>query len=147
NSVTTTAYDDLGDVTQVTDPVGNWTKDGYDKRGRKVSETEYGISGTATYAYDQQDHLLSSTDLNGHATSYAYDDFGRNIAQSWTNPDGIPETLRYGYDADDQVIYSEDARGTPGSATEIIARTNYNYSLDPLRRLYGSTSTTIDAAN
>ncbi len=72
----TTSYDELGDVTMVTDPLGYSTEYLYDNLGRKIEEIEPDpVTGAASptdascpktyYGYDLDGNLTRLTDADG----------------------------------------------------------------------------------
>jgi RHS repeat-associated protein len=130
---TATAYDADGDVTSVTDPDGNVTRDtynadgevatmtdaaghvttyAYDGDGRQVKETEPGGSVLAT-AYDPDGNVTSQVNAAGKAATYAYDPLGRVV--STTTPLGAVTT--YGYDPAGNQVTETDAAGRVTSST------------------------------
>ena len=70
-------YDAANNLTQVTDQRGNATGFTYDTMNRLWKVTPPAAGGTGTldtvYAYDAAGNLASRTDPNGHATSWGYD--------------------------------------------------------------------------
>lgn len=65
NHVTKMAYNNNGDLAQVTEPSGLVTKYSYDALGRKISQTEvsdsYPAGVTTTFGYDAESRLISTT--------------------------------------------------------------------------------------
>ncbi len=91
---TTTAYDELGRVSQRTDAAGNVTSYAYDATGR-LTETTNAAGGTATTEYDAAGQAVLETDAAGHVTVYGYDHAGR--VETVTDAlDGVTTTV---YDA------------------------------------------------
>ena len=108
------AYNDAGQVTKTTDPLGNSTTDTYDRDGNLASVTD-DDGHTTNYIYNLDDEQVevtqadgdvlrttynadgevsSDTDGNGHVTSYTYDPLGHEA--TGTNPDG--RMTKYTYD-------------------------------------------------
>lgn len=77
--------------TDVTDPNGNATHQGYDVHGRLIQSTD-ALGATTAYAYVRS-NLNSITDANGNATSYSYNALGRLTATTF--PDGAVEGYTY----------------------------------------------------
>ncbi len=71
-------YDDLGQITSVTNALGNTSTTQYDPDGRPVKES----------------NALASGDSDTHRVSYTYDKMGRVVKK--TNEDG--STVTYAYD-------------------------------------------------
>jgi YD repeat-containing protein len=93
NLTTRFAYDNVGNLTDVTDPRSKITHNGYDNRNRKTSTTEaYGITGLA-------------------ATTVWHYDSASNINQI-DRPDSIHETK--GFDALNRMIWHTVPRQVPG---------------------------------
>jgi RHS repeat-associated protein len=130
---TVTAYDADGEITSVTDPDGNVTRDtynadgeaatmtdaaghvttyAYDGDGQQVKETEPGGS-VLTTSYDADGNVTSQVNAAGKATTYAYDALGR--VASTTTPLGAVTT--YGYDAAGHRTSETDAAGRVTSST------------------------------
>jgi len=86
-------YDSLSGLlfTNVTDPNGILTKQGYDAFGQ-LNRAVDGLGNTTTYVYTKG-LLTSITDANGNVTSYTYDG-GHRLIQT-TFPDGATETYEY----------------------------------------------------
>jgi YD repeat-containing protein len=143
---TTTLYDPLRRVSQVTNTDNTYTTYSYDKwtttiidaNGHKKVETRdaYGrlaqveeFTGTApsftlyattTYTYDILGNLLSITDALGNVTTMTYDSLGRKIFMH--DPDMGNWT--YEYDAVGNLVRQTDAKGQ-----------NIYFSYDPLNRV------------
>jgi RHS repeat-associated protein len=73
-------YSPRGQMTSMTDPVGNrWTW-GFDVLGHQVKASDPD-SGTTTSTFDDAGELLSSTDGRGKTLAYGYDGMNRKVAQ------------------------------------------------------------------
>jgi RHS repeat-associated protein len=103
---TTYGYDNNGNITGVTDPLGNTTSKAYDALNRLIRATDPN-NGVTAYGYDANDHLTSVTDPRSLMTAYTYD--GLNNLTSNESPDS--GTTNNTYDAAGNVITSTDARG------------------------------------
>jgi RHS repeat-associated protein len=105
-SPTSFVYDNVGNLTDVTDPRGKVTHHGYDNRNRKTSTTEaYGITGLAA------------------TTAWHYDP-ASNINQI-DRPDGVHETK--GYDALNRMIWHTVPRQLIGGG-QVNIRTDITYN-------------------
>lgn len=102
---TSYGYDPDGNLTSVTDPLGNKTTYSYDALNRKTSLTtpRGNVAGcgcasqyTTNYAYDANGNLTSVTDPLGNQTQYSYDAADRQTSIT----DGRNKTTSYGYDGD-----------------------------------------------
>jgi len=71
-ATTNRAYDPMGNVLSITDPVGDKTTYKYDPLYRRTSMVD-GIGQTTTYTYDLADRMLSQTLPNGNGIQYKYD--------------------------------------------------------------------------
>ena len=133
-AVTTTQYDAVGDVVQVTDPDGQWTVYGYDGLGRKTSQTVYSDSYQGglktTYAYDANGDLATETNpavtdavtgaVHTAQTTTSYDPDGDVTSQEvadLTGGDASRTTIRT-YNGFDQLASETDPAG---------AKTTYTY--------------------
>jgi RHS repeat-associated protein len=105
--VTTYAYDTLGRVTSVTDPLGHVTTTTYDAVGRVLTVTlpkptpSFPVQFTTTYSYDSWDApsglvFTTITDPNGKITRQGHDQYGR-LAKSI---DALGNTTTYTYTRD-----------------------------------------------
>ena len=133
NQTTNYSYDNNGNLTASTDPLGHTTTNGYDALNRLVQVTDHN-SGVTHYGYDAQDHLTSVTDPRNLQTTYTYDALG-DLGQQVSPDTG---TTTNTYDDAGNLLTATDARG---------AVTNYAY--DALNRvtqisatLGGTTATT-----
>ena len=69
-------YDLRGNLTQITDPVGNLWTISYDSLGRRIQVSDPD-AGTWTYQYDAAGREISHTDAKGQRTEFTYDPLGR----------------------------------------------------------------------
>ena len=117
----------LGDLSAITDPLGNTQRRFTDGAGRVILSTDpqghtiqfsYDaldhltqtidpLSGVTGYSYDANENFLSLTDANENTTSYTYDSRNRVI----TRTDPLGKTATYRYDADGNLTESTDRRG------------------------------------
>ena len=149
-------YDEAGNRTRITDPLGNQTQYGYDainkliqvtdQRGNatdfaydvlnrlwKVTPPAAGASGTlyTEYAYDANGSLNSRVDPNGHLTSWMHDLDGRMTARTT----GVG-TWNYAYDANGNLETLETPAGSStgtvgdGTITHIYDRMGRRTSTD-----------------
>jgi RHS repeat-associated protein len=106
---TTYAHNAAGDLTRVTDAVGNVATFTADSLGRKVSQCDPD-AGCLSFTYDAEGAVLSRTDAKGQTLTYAYDLLGRLTGKaylggtkaSWTYDEaghgagkGHPTTITY----------------------------------------------------
>ncbi len=133
-------YDEKGNVTRETNPLGQATTasynslckptsltqyDGllsvsldYDKLGRLIGKTKSGLDDTKqteNYTHDPYDNLLSSTDHLGRTTKYTYDPAG--------NPLSVTQgsiTTQKSYNALSQVTSETDGEGNTTTYTRNI---------------------------
>ncbi|MEO8017122.1 MAG: RHS repeat-associated core domain-containing protein [Pseudomonadota bacterium] len=115
----TTAYDYLHRVSQITDPVSGNTLFGYDVNDNLTSVTDprslvtsytytgFGDlktqtspdTGLTTNVYDSGGNLDTSTDSRGAITDYNYDAANRVTSASFTKSGVTDQTVSYAYDA------------------------------------------------
>lgn len=108
--ITLFQYDNVGNLTQITDPLGRITQNSYDALNR-VSKTTLptfnGSAPTITNGYDGQDHLIQLTDPRGLITRYQVDGLG-NLTQI-ISPDA--GTTQQTQDIAGNLTSKTDARG------------------------------------
>ena len=110
-------YDNVGNVTGVTDERGNVTNSTYDNANRVIltlgPSVPYGTSGSVSarpstsYVYDGNGNVIQVTDPNGNVTNNLYDVLNR--LTSTTNGEGL--TVTYGYDQVGNRTSVRDGRG------------------------------------
>ena len=77
---TTYAYDPFGNLSLVTDALGNETVFTYDQRGRKIQMSDPD-KGVWQYEYDALGQLTRQTDAKGQVTEMTYDLLGRMVSK------------------------------------------------------------------
>ena len=117
----------MGDLTSITDPLGNTQRRFTDGAGRVISSTDpegnttqfsYDpldhvtqsidpMGGVTAYSYDANENFLSLTDANHNTTSYTYDSRNRAI----TRTDPLHNGAAYQYDANSNLTQFTDRRG------------------------------------
>ena len=167
DAVTTTAYDPVGNVIAVTDPVTNTTVYTFDADNRQTSMvnaagdttlTAYDPVGNVrtttspngnviTNTYDARDRLIQVDDNIGRVASYNYDCVGNRLSMT----DGNLNTTVFAYDALNRLVTSTDPMGNTstnyydpaGNLINVTDRmTNSTlYAYDPLNRR----TNTVDA--
>ncbi len=90
-------YDTFNNLTQVTDPLGNYTVKSYDNIGQLTGEVAYSAAGTPMstnlYAYEPGGLVKQMTNAIGGVTSKQYTYTGKVMIQ--TNADGSTNGWRY----------------------------------------------------
>ncbi|MHB1036579.1 MAG: golvesin C-terminal-like domain-containing protein [Pirellulales bacterium] len=134
--VTTTGYDDNGNVAWTEDALGNRTDFAYDNRDRLVTQTDPapaagGDRPETTYVYNdagQMTYVYAPGPNGARVTTYAYDGLGRTTKVTQPDPDGEGELVApwtaYTYDGVGNVLTETDRLN--GSTT---------YAYDNLGRL------------
>lgn len=140
-SRTTFAYDERGNLAQVTSPAGRVTRYEYDPLDN-ITRVVLPDGANLVYDYDENSNLLSATDTGGLTTLYVYDALNQLVSvedpaanttsydydvrgnlTSIINPIGTSRT--FSYDALDRLVNATDGRGQT---------TEYEY--DNLGRLF-----------
>jgi len=98
--VTTYAYDYLGDLTKITDALGNVRNFTYDALARRLTAEDLHAVGDATfgawsYVYDDAGNLTSKTDPKNQITNFTYDDTNRPLTEDYTGQAGTEVTNGY----------------------------------------------------
>lgn len=96
--------DRLGNVTGITDALGEVVTAFYDEEGNTVKITD-AEGYEESYEYDKTGLLTGKTDKRGNRTSYVYDALGRLVTE--TTPEGAETT--YTYDLSSNVSKVTDA--------------------------------------
>src|SRR5262249_31021021 len=110
-SLTTFAYDAVGNLAAVLDADGNHTTFAYDALDRKVRETDP-LGATATFAYDAVGRLTSAADRVGQRRDRSYDHDGRLTGEIWFNAVGSTDNLlTYTYDPAGNLLSAADVHG------------------------------------
>jgi YD repeat-containing protein len=127
-NVTTYGYDSDGNLTSLTNPLGNTTKYTYAENAEQWGEvTQVTMPGPGTpsesYQYNQQDgNLQQSTDGNGITTKYTYGDVNDSDLTQISGPHGQSVRLQYDNSGD---VTSEAIATASGTDT-----TKYAYNGD-----------------
>ncbi len=136
----------LGNLTEVTDTLGNVTTMAYDALGRKTSMADPDM-GAWSYQYDLAGNLTTQTDARGCVTAFTYDGLDRLTGKSTT---GCAQGgVSYAYD---QEGYGESL-GRRTAMTDSSGSTTWTYDtrgrVTQEVKLIGTqpftTSTTYDA--
>ncbi|MCB1275380.1 RHS repeat-associated core domain-containing protein [Prosthecobacter sp.] len=112
----TLTYDDDGNLASVTDANGQTTAYSYDAAGRMTSETMPG-GGSIQYGYNNRDLLTSRTNARNQQATMTYDAAGRMTAQS--DPAG---TVAVTYDNVDNVTAITEGSKTLGFEYDALDR-------------------------
>lgn len=115
DTTTSYQYDAVGNLTQITSPLGHVTKQSYDALNRlsKITDPNNGI---IQYLYDGLDQLASVTDPRGLMTTYTVNGVGNRTAL--TSPDTGSSASTF------------DAAGNPVSTTDAKGQvTQYQYDI------------------
>jgi RHS repeat-associated protein len=124
DAATTTAYDPVGNVLAITDPVTNTTTYAYDADNRRTNMVN-AASDTTRTSYDGDGNVLTVTAPNGNITTTVYDPLNRVITVSdqaglirsstydpdgnvLTTTDGVGDATRYTYDPLNRQIKETD---------------------------------------
>ncbi|MFC1431561.1 IPT/TIG domain-containing protein [Streptacidiphilus sp. N1-3] len=97
-------YDPLGDLTSATSPLGETTGYGYDAVGNRTSVSDPD-GGSTTYTYGgQAGEVTGVTDPDGRTESLVYDSDGDVVATTLSPTAGRTDTARAVYDADGEKV-------------------------------------------
>jgi len=126
-------YDTLGRIKTELSPLGLTTTYTYDANGNVLTRIEQGVGGInykTTNTYDANDNLLSTTDPLLHVTNYTYDNLNRKTKESYT-VGGVPYVRSFAYDAIGRLKTVTNERGF-ATQTHYTARSQVKYKVDPL---------------
>jgi RHS repeat-associated protein len=95
-------YDRIGDLTKITDALGNVRNFTYDALGRRLTAEDLHVSGDGTYGtwtftYDDNGNLTSQVDPKSQTVNFTYDAVNRPLSENYTGQGGT-EVL-YTYDS------------------------------------------------
>ncbi|NEP09959.1 MAG: hypothetical protein F6K14_07000 [Symploca sp. SIO2C1] len=123
-------YDRLGQVTTITDPLGQDTEIVYNSLGQVISETTQ-ETGTTKYYYNDNGELASQIDAKGQKVSFEYDALDRIVEkQIYNNGEATPtKIITYEYD-------NPSVENGKGALTGIVMpEATYTFSYDNLGQL------------
>ncbi|GLH97519.1 RHS repeat-associated core domain-containing protein [Phytohabitans aurantiacus] len=122
-----------GEVSTVTDPVGNVWRYTYDLRGRKIKE-EDPDKGTTSYTFDNADQILTATDARGRTVAHTYDALGRKTAQYEGSTAGTKMA---------DWTWDTLAKGNPTAATRYVNGNAYTVAVNGYDLGYRPLGTTV----
>jgi RHS repeat-associated protein len=107
NPITTSyTYDEHGNKTSATDPLGNVTNYTHNNRGQVLTTTDP-LGNTTIRAYDANGNLVSITDPLGNVKSFSHDSHGNVISET----DPLGNVTQFEYDADGNMTSEIDPLG------------------------------------
>jgi RHS repeat-associated protein len=123
-NVTKNYYDDQGNVLLKIDPLGGQTISTFDANNDQTSVTDP-LGNRTTMTFDSQKNLLTQTDPLGDTTSYTYN----TQSQPLTITDALGHTTTNAYDANGDLTQTTDALGhatklTYDSAGDLLTTTD-----------------------
>lgn len=135
------SYNYLGNLTKITDALGNVRNFTYNGLGqRTIAEDLHSLSdstfGIWFYNYDNAGNVISTTDPKNQTVNYGYDSLHRMISEDYTGVAGIE--VSYTYDV------CQNGLGKLCAVTSEAVIDNYSY--DPLGNI-NSQSRTLNATN
>ncbi|MCC2630435.1 MAG: hypothetical protein K0S38_244, partial [Candidatus Paceibacter sp.] len=127
-------YNGLGNLTKITDALGNVRNFSYDGLGRRLTAEDLHASSDATfglwtYEYDDAGNMTQVVDPKNQTINYVFDDLNRQYTEDYTGQTGIKTTYEY-----DICTYG---KGKLCVATTNAAVSKYAY--DPLGRVQKET--------
>jgi RHS repeat-associated protein len=128
-SVTTSHYDNVGNVDWTKDANQHQTNYTYDAAGR-ILTVQAPDGGLTTYTYYGDGSLHTRKDDNNHITTYAYDNAER--LTSITGPGASPPLTTYTYDPAGNLASVTDPNG---NATQTAGDGTTSYTYDAANRL------------
>ncbi|MFD7730990.1 polymorphic toxin-type HINT domain-containing protein [Kitasatospora phosalacinea] len=139
DATTTYTYRPSGQLTSVTDAVGNTWTYGYDLLGRKTSQSDPD-TGTSTTTYDAVGRVATTTDARQQTLAYKYDTLGR-LTGTFDGPSTTDTSKQLtGY------VYDTLAKGYPTSSTRYVGGTGgsaYVQAVTGYNTAYQTTGTTV----
>jgi RHS repeat-associated protein len=129
HDTTSYRYTRAGQLSGVTDSVGNSWQYGYDQRGRKTTEADPD-KGHSSFSYDDAGHLLTSTDSRGITLTYTYDAMGRKTQEWQGSPSAGTKLADWTYDTLAKGQLTSANRYANGR-TYTVATTGYDAAYRP----------------
>ena len=114
-AVTGYAYDNQGDITNLTYPGGNSVTRGYDGADRLVSVGDW-LGHTTTFSYDADGNLTGTAYPDGDTVHSTYDAVDAMAATSVSSAGGSLASITYGRAADETITQQTEA-GALGRST------------------------------
>jgi len=96
-------YDSYGNLTVLTDPLGNNIRTTWNRQGQPLVRTD-ALGQRWSQEYDAAGHLLVSRNPLGQETRYTYDKVGNLLSRS----DPLNNTWRFGYDKNNRLTRQTD---------------------------------------
>jgi RHS repeat-associated protein len=132
---TSYTYSPAGQLTKITDPVGNTWTYAYDLLGRQTKAADPD-KGTTTTAYDDRGQVTTTTDANDTVLYHAYDQLGR---QTELRENGATGTLRAAWTYDTIT----GAKGYLASSTRYVNGAEYTSEVTLYDQLYRPQRTAV----
>jgi RHS repeat-associated protein len=110
--VSNNAYDQVGDLTRVTNSLSQSTIYVFDNLGR-LTKTTYPDNTKQTYTYDNNGNMANMTDRGGTRTMVAYDSLNRVKTKTYCGVQGTPiSATSYTYDKNGNVLQIQNENET-----------------------------------
>ncbi|MCE9599208.1 MAG: hypothetical protein K8S54_14690 [Spirochaetia bacterium] len=135
SACTSFGHDSSGNITSITDPLGNTTTMTYDSTyNSQVASITNELGHAVSKSYNVDGTVAAETDANGNVSSYSYDTFGRLLQTNFANGGHVTENTVSLGDPDAQ--YKQITTLTDGSRSTV--KTQY---FDGLGYVYKETTT------
>jgi RHS repeat-associated protein len=147
--VTTYAWNLNGNLTKITDALGNIRNFGYDGLGRRLLAEDLRAPSDSTYGiwhfgFDDAGNIVQSVNPNGQTVNYGYNDAGQELSEDYTGAPGTEIAYTYGgctngtgklcavtMTSGANTSYTYDSNGNIASETKTIGgaafKTSYTY--------------------
>lgn len=121
-------YDGNGNLTKITDALGNIRNFTYNGLNQRLTAEDLHASGdgsfdTWTFTYDNNGNVLEMTDPNTQVTDYTYDDLNRPLTENWVGLTGTE--FQYAYDT---CAYGKGRLCFATTTPSVTTITKYKYS-------------------
>lgn len=128
---TTYGYDVAGNLTQVTDALGNTTSLSYDLLGRKTAMNDPDM-GQWLYQYDAVGNLTNQRDARNRWLYLAYDDLDRLVSKRQDDPVTGALIAEFFYDAPGQLGLASSSRSYTADGVVEVQPVSYDSRNRPL---------------